>query len=261
MLTGFSDRFSGTSTVIFGRTRQGLPLEEHVWGNQDKSILFLSGLSPKDAPLSQALLRWERDLIQGEMYGGILGDFDLKSLKERCRIRLIPYLDPEIKNSNRIGIGNTEEKLRNQRYYKGLIPVEETNERGVNLNRNFNSNWIKLRKMSPERTDCGPFPESEGEVYAFSRRIREALPTGAVVLRSGQNCLFYPEQTTPKELKEAVFLGQYAALPLRRAEESDGTAFQWLHDRGIKTLEIRIEDPSRSYEKLKNLLTMCAALV
>lgn len=112
-----------------------------------------------------------------------------------------------------------------------------------------------------KRTDCGPFPESEAEVQSFTRRIKNDPPASAIVLRYGQNALYYPKGTDPKEIREAIFLGQYASLPVRPAEDTDGTAFRWLTDRGIKTAEIRWDTRSEGKEiRIRNLLTMCAAL-
>ena len=99
-----SETFYTENALRFGRSREGNDLVEHHWGNLEKSILFLSGFSEKDAPISDLLLRWKRDLFEAERYGGILGDFDLKTLKNKCKIRMIPILNPDSYKINQNGI-------------------------------------------------------------------------------------------------------------------------------------------------------------
>ncbi len=257
MEMNFQEIYPTEPPIVFGRTLSGKALEEYPWGDRDKSILFLSGFTPQDRPLSEMLFRFRHHLAEGEYYGGILGDFDLKILKNKCKIRLIPVLNPDAFNINQNGLIENQNLLKNSTKHS----LMHTNARGIDLNRNFNANWIKMRTADPQRTDLGPFPESEPEVRALTARIRQNPPAGAVLLRWGERALHYPEKATPKELREAVFLGQYASLPVSPAQDTDGTALQWLTDRGIKTVELRLpEEDQKNYLKLRDLLTMCAAL-
>ncbi|MBO5222811.1 MAG: hypothetical protein J6C26_10925 [Clostridia bacterium] len=247
----------GIRTTVYGHTGRGLPLQEYQWGNAEKSVLFLSGLHPADRPVSNLLLRWCSMLEEGCERGGILGDFNLNHLQKRCRIRLIPHLDPNIVKINRNGLSNIKENIESN-----VKPEEDRiNFRGVNLNRNFNANWIKMKKRDPLRIDCGLFPESEAEVACFVRRMKEDPPLGAVILRQGQGVLFYSLQATQKEQKEAFFLGQYGGFSVQEAFDTDGTALQWLTDRGVKTVEVGLS-PKQIEQKVKmrDFLTMCAAL-
>lgn len=264
MQTDFQGMFQTEKPLVFGRSRRGNDLEEYQWGSKEKSILFLSGFTSEDRPLSQLLLRWKSNLAEEERYGGILGDFDLKTLKNKCKIRVIPILNPDAYEINQNGLSKnysfdkkpleTNEKMPNSN-------IIRTNFRGVDLNRNFNSNWIKMRNENPQRNDIGTFPESETETAALTARLRKDLPRSAVILRYGERGLHYPKEATEKEIREAVFLGHYASLSVSPAAETDGTALQWLTDRGVKVIEVFLPgaDP-KQYPKLRDLLTMCAAL-
>ncbi len=260
----FPQIFSPGKPKVFGRSRMGRELEEYQWGDKDKSILFLSGFTAEDRPVSRLLLRWKNHLTEAEQYGGILGDFDLKALKNRCRIRLIPVLNPDCLIINRNGIQDpgifSSDPLK-IKDHKELNSVSETNLRGVNLYRNFNANWLKMKQAHPERRDLGPFPESESETASLTAHLRRDLPGAAVILRHGENALFYPDQATAKELREAVFLGHYAGLSVSPAPDAEGTPLQWLTHRGVKAIEVRLSvTEERQYPKLRDLLTMCAAL-
>ncbi|MBO5248491.1 MAG: hypothetical protein J6B54_04245 [Clostridia bacterium] len=253
--------FPDEKPTVFGRSRMGNDLEEYRWGDQEKSILFLSGFTSADRPISQLLIQWKNHLKQAEKYGEAFGDFDLKSLKNKCRIRIIPVLNPDAYVLNQNGLKE-----------KGIFPsktaknpsidsVIETNYRGVNLNQNFNANWLKMRMEHPEKKDIGPFPESEAETASLTALLRKDLPRASVILRWQNPALRYPRQALPREVREAVFLGQYSALPVSPADDNDGTAFQWLSDRGVRVLEIGLNETSpKHYARWRDLLTMCAAL-
>lgn len=264
MQTDYSGMFRTEKPTVFGRSRLGKDLEEYQWGDQDKSILFLSGFTSEERPLSELLLRWKSHLSEAERYGGILGDFDLKSLKNKCRIRLIPIFNPDAYEINRNGLRNDHPfygKLLKSKGNSADFSEIRTNLRGVDLNRNFNAGWMKMRQEDSRRDDLGPFPESETETASLTAHLRKDLPSSAILFRYGENALHYPEEATAKEIREAVFLGHYASLPVSPEKDTGGTALQWLTDRGVKAVEIRIADPDpKNYPKLRDLLTMCAAL-
>lgn len=253
MSTLFSDPVD-PKNLPYGVWKTKRLTEEHILGDMDKSILFLSGLSPEDLPLSLGLQKWFFHICNEKNSDG----FDLDHLKKRCRIRVIPALDEFSLKLNQNGIRKNENNCKNTKNQ----PDQRLNHRGVNLNRNFNANWLRMIRESPGRTDCGPFPESESAVAAAVRKIKENPPESALILMHGQNALYYPEEATEKEQKEAFFLGRYAALTVRCATDTTGTALQWLTDRGIKALELRWkgEITDRFPKTLRNLLLMCAAL-
>ncbi len=258
------DCFFPDKSTVFGRSRGGCDLTETAWGIGKNSILFLSGFSPNEAPLSRLLLQWRNDLSRQENRDGILGDFDLKLLKNKCTVHIVACINPDSFKINQNGI------FKNERFSKNTLRSSENSEndlpscknlRGVDLNRNFNSNWIKLRQSNPYRTDIGAFPESEPETAYLAARLKANLPRSAVILRQGNSGIFFPTHATEKERREADFLGDYAGLSVSPAHATDGTLLQWLTDRGCKALEIRINEiPPHQYPRFRDLLTMCAAL-
>ena len=94
---------SGEGTTVIGRSRMGRDIEELAWGDAAKSIVFLSGFGADDKPVSETLLRWKNHLDEADRYGGILGDFDLKNLRSKCRIRMIPVINPDCCKINQNG--------------------------------------------------------------------------------------------------------------------------------------------------------------
>ena len=228
--------------------------EERIWGDMEKSILFVSGFSEEDRLVASTLDTWFSNLTQAHFKGKKPGGFDLDHLKNQCRIRVLPMLKNPESDLRR---NSTENEGKNKE--KSFIEAQKS---AVDLNRNFNTNWIRLKNSPTHRDKCGPFPESEGAVASFARRIKADTPSAAVILRHGKNALFYPPQATSKEQKEALFLGQYRSVPVYRAVDTDGTALQWLTDRGIKALELHQDETflHRHGESLGNFLLMCAAL-
>ena len=259
-----NETFYPENATRFGRSRGGNDLVEHQWGNHEKSILFLTGFTEEDSPISDLLLRWERDLFEAERYGGILGDFDLKTLKNKCKIRMIPILNPDSYKINQNGLSKNFEKTENSLKSKDSYPIKPEIQKKtfiVDLNRNFNANWIKMRQKDPQNHRFGAFPESEPEVAFLTARLKEDLPKSAVILRQGEKALFHPSEATEKELREAVFLGHYASLSVTLASDTDGTPLQWLTDRGVKVIEAHLPPSTpNQYPKWRNFLTMCTAL-
>lgn len=258
------DWFFPEKSTVFGRSRGGFDLTETVWGAGKNSILFLTGFCKEEAFLSRLLLQWRNDLFQQENGDGILGDFDLKLLKNKCTVRIIACINPDSFKINQNGIsknGNfSENTLKSSENSEKNLPFCK-NLRGVDLNRNFNSNWIKLRQSNPYRTDIGAFPESEPETAYLTTHLKTNFPRSAVLLRRGNPGIFVPIQATEKERREADFLGDYSGVSVFPAHDTDGTLLQWLTDRGCKALELRIDEiPTRQYPRFRNLLTMCAAL-
>lgn len=245
-----------TAPSVFGKSRQGNDLAEYTWGEGENSILFLSGFSTGDKVLSEALLLWYRQLELSEEYGGILGDFDLKLLRNRCKIQLIPVLNPDLCKINRNGLESNEKNMEISENSENI----RTNGRGVDLNRNFNANWLCFRNKNPEGETGGPFPESEAETAAFTGHLRRSLPQRTVILRGGSPLLLYPERATAKELREIIFLGQYGGFPVQCATDTDATPLQWLSDRKITVAELHCDRTDRRDPKLRDFFTMCAAL-
>ena len=235
-----NETFYTENATRFGRSRGGNDLVEHQWGNHETSILFLSGFTQEDAPISDLLFRWKRDLFEAERYGGILGDFDLKTLKNKCKIRMIPILNPDSYKINQNGLLKNSEKPLESKNFTSKIPPIKKKHFEVDLNRNFNANWIKMRQKDPQNPRFGAFPESEPEVALLTARLKENLPKSAVILRKGERTLFHPSEATEKELREAVFLGHYASLSVALASDTDGTPLQWLTDRGVKAIEVHL---------------------
>lgn len=250
----------------YGKTWMGAPLEEYRWGDRETSAVFVSGFTSSDRPLCELLSRWHRDLTQAMEYGGILGDFNLKNLKPRCCVRVCPCINADALEISEKGISPDHPfagKLRGSRLNSADLTKIGTNLRGVDLNRNFNADWISYRQDHPERNDLGNFPESEAETGAFCSRMRSEPPAAALIFRIGENAVFHSEEATAEELREASFLGQYADLPVHPAPDPRGSALQWFTQSGIKAFEIHLSpiDSEQSYPRLRDLLTMTAALI
>ena len=230
---------------------------EYTWGDMEKSILFLSGFSAKDSALSAALTTWFSVLNTPSHTERFSAGFDKERLKKRCKIRIIPHLEENQSDLYRNGITKQENLL----FLSEKTSIKSAEERGIDLNRNFNANWIKMKTRDPKRKDCGPFPESERAVAALVQKIKDNPPLSILLLRHGQNTLYYPKEATQKELKEAQFLAQWGGLPLRQATDTEGTALQWMTDRGIKTLELQYTlTPENNSATLQKILFLCAAL-
>ena len=243
------------NVTLYGRTAEGLPLTERSLWSGEKSLLLITGFCPADRALSQETEAWIRDLEGAEKRGDSFLGFDLKFLKKKGKIRLVSKVDPSIDKIYRNGINKSDKNIDTNAFSENT----SYNRRGVDLYRNFGSDWLKLHRDPLHKLHCGPFPESETEVAALTSRVRKDPPHAALILRRGTRGLFYPLQATEEEIREARFLARFASISLFPCRDAEGTVLQWLTDRGIKALELREEEGSPFY--LQKLLTMCVALL
>ena len=243
------------NTTLYGRTAEGLPLTERSLWSGEKSILFVTGFCPADRALSQETETWIQDLEHAEKRGDSFLGFDLKSLKKKGKIRLISKVDPNLDKIYRNGINDSTKNVDKNAFSENIF----YNRRGVDLYRNFGSDWMKLHRDPVRKFHCGPFPESETEVAALTSLLRKDPPHAALILRHGKRGLFYPLQATEEEVREARFLARFASVSLSPCRDAEGSALQWLTDRGIKALELREEEEAPFH--LQKLLTMVVALL
>lgn len=243
------------NVTLYGRTAAGLPLTERTLWSGEKSLLAVTGFCLADDGIARQTEVWFSDLAQGEKQGETFLGFDLKSLKKRGKIRIISRFDPSTDILYRNGINKSKKSIDNN----GFSENQFYNRRGVDLYRNFGSDWIKSHRDPAFSPHCGPFPESESEVAAFTAHVRRNPPHSALILRQGSRGIFYPPQATEGELREAQFLARYAALPLFRQRDGGGTLMQWWTDRGVKVLELHGE--GEDLPCLRKFLTMCVALL
>lgn len=229
------------NTVCFGRTRTGNELTEFRIGTGARSVLFLCGFSEKDAPLSALLSTWGELLCDGSDYGEI----DRDALNGRCCIRLIPVLNPDCVKINRFGIfKNSEESWRNAVFTQNISAFSAKTKR-VDLNRNFNSDWIALRNGGISCDSCGPFPESEAEVHALCRHVKADPPNGAMILRYGRNALYRSSRCKKEDYGLLRLAARYAALPFLCAEDEAGSALGWFADRSVRTAQVALSLPRK----------------
>ncbi|NXP32464.1 CBPB2 Carboxypeptidase, partial [Leiothrix lutea] len=134
---------------------------------------------------------------------------------------------------------------------------------GTDMNRNFDAHWCGPGASHSEckETYCGPYPESEPEVKAVARFVRDHKDTikAYITMHSYSQLVLFPYSYTMKKSKdheELESLAQKAAKAIKRTTRktytpgagaqtiylAPGGSDDWAYDLGIKysfTFELR----------------------
>ena len=234
----------------YGRTVRGTKLEEQSWGDMDKSILFLSGLSGADRQVVPFLLRWWDGITGTAPLSGI----DREALRGRARLRLIANLNPDGAAAEDQNNKKPLETAENPSFDPGA-----RNARGVCVNANFNAGWIDLRNRFSTRSDLGSFPESEAESAAFCALIRSDPPAAVIFFRQGENAFIYPPGSSAEGIRAARLIGGYAGVPVRESAPSPGSAAAWLIREGISVYGFRSLPADEDAPLPGTVFTLCCA--
>ena len=210
-ITALAQQYPTLVTVrSIGKTIDERQIYDVVVGNRDaeKQLVIQGGCHAREYMTSMLVMNQAEDLLQNYWTGSYNGKSYQKMLEE-YQIHFIPMTNPDgitLSQEGLIGLNNFGTKLRIMRMYtkdrqSGRTNLDldtylekwKANANGVDLNRNFDSDWeTNLENAEPcSEKYRGPSPASEYEIQALTGLIDSLPNVQAVISYHSEGSLVY----------------------------------------------------------------------
>lgn len=194
-----------------GKTMDGRQLYDVILSsnkNAEKQLVIQGGCHAREYMTSMLVMNQAEDILRNYWTGSYNGKSYMKMLEE-YQIHFVPMTNPDgitLSQEGLIGLNNFGTKLRIMRMYtkdrqSGRTNLDldtylkkwKANANGVDLNRNFDSDWeSNLENPEPcSEKYRGPYPESEFEIQALTSLIDSLPNVQAVISYHSEGSLVY----------------------------------------------------------------------
>ncbi len=214
MLDNITDLAQQYPTLVtvrsIGKTIDGRQLYDVILGSRDaqKQLVIQGGCHAREYMTSMLVMNQAEDILRNYWTGSYNGKSYQKMLEE-YQIHFIPMTNPDgitLSQEGLLGLNNFGTKLRIMRMYtkdrqSGRTNLDldtylekwKANANGVDLNRNFDSDWeTNLENPEPcSEKYRGPSPTSEYETQALTSLIDSLPNVQAVISYHSEGSLVY----------------------------------------------------------------------
>ena len=237
------DRYKFLTMNYIGESILGRGIPMLTLGNGKKQVVYVSTFSGNEHVCASALLRFVNEYCEVKKSRGRIYNYSIDYLFATRQICVIPMLNPDGVDICINGVAD-DNVLKERLLTMNCGPRFadwRANGRGVSLDRNFNSSFLKYRALSAEQGICsgasfgfcGEYPESEPEVGALCSNIRFSGDVKAAIsLGLGCERIYYRnEQSTPvmaKSLAQAI--SRASGYKLQNEDDNErayGSFFGW----------------------------------
>ena len=240
------DRYNFLSMNYIGESILGRGIPMLTLGNGKKQVVYVGTFSGGEHICATVLLRFINEYCEVKKSRGRIYNYSIDYLFETRRICVIPML-----NTDGVDIcinGVSEDNVLKERLItmNGGSRFEDwcANGRGVSLDRNFNSDFLRYRAKSAEQGICsgtscgfcGEYPESEPETGALCSNIRYSGDVKAAIALGlgGEKVYYRTEQKCPIMAKSvAQVISRASGYKLQDdmdSEKACGSFFGWCID-------------------------------
>ncbi len=191
-IQGLIARYPFLETGVAGTSVLGRNLYYLRLGSGANQVFYTGAIHALEWITSPVLMKFAEDLLSAAATGGRIGGYDSGDIWNTSSIYIVPMVNPDGVDLVLNGLGQDNpyynELIRWNRGSTDFSAVWQANNRGVDLNHNFNAAWEQSRQASIELGITGPgptrypgpYPESEPESsaiadFARSRNFRLVL--------------------------------------------------------------------------------------
>lgn len=175
---------------VIGRSHDDRMIPMLEIGKGDDCIFCLSGMESGDGKLPEHLLSAAKEYCKSYESGWIMDEnYEVQKLLDQVRICVIPMLNPDSYEICEDGYGAIRNPIYRQMLKMQDKPTEEYkyNARGINLRRNFPTNYYQRKKINQE-------PASENETRALISIFQEYSSIGLLTFSYSKGRIIYCRQ-------------------------------------------------------------------
>lgn len=175
---------------VIGRSHDDRMIPMLEIGKGDRCIFCLSGIESGDGNLPEYLLSNIKEYCVAYESNWIMGEsYEVQRLLDKVRICAIPILNPDSYEISEKGYGAIRNPIYRQMLKMQDKPVDdyESNARGIDLRRNFPTNYYQRKKINQE-------PASENETRALINIFQEYSSEGLLTFSYSRGKIIYCRQ-------------------------------------------------------------------
>ena len=279
-ITGLQQQYSSLVSVsVIGSTADGRQIYDMMIGSSDakRQIVIQAGCHAREYMTSQVLMANAERFLKNYWSGSYAGKSYSELLDSYC-IHIIPMLNPDGITLSQYGINginnpSVKARIRNiynkdlregvtSRSFDSYLRSWKCNALGVDLNRNFDSDWAGQNMI--KRPSCagyaGPSAASESEVKALSGLVESLNDVQAVIsYHSSGSCVYWAYGQTGEFRnvcnRMASDLGSLTGYYLINGDDRGGGCSNWVAGKGLRaaTLEIGSGDSPLPLSQLSDI--------
>lgn len=232
-------RYNTLSITSIGLTVLGKSIPMITFGKGKKEILYIGCINGCDYIAGSLMLRFINEYCELKKSNRRIYNLSLHSMEETRTIHIIPMLNPDGVNYSAKGV-REDNPLKARLYQMNRgddFSLWCANARGVDLDRNFNVDYIDYKKQEGSKSGGAPSgfagvnPESEPESAAFAGYMRYNDKLKLVLsFKCGHDSVSYIEdEGIPRSRSIAQSLSRISSKPLVESSRDDirGSLIGW----------------------------------
>lgn len=229
----FAARYDFIDRIYIGRSIRGRELYCVRLGKPDATpVLYVGAHHGMEHITSAVLLRYINEYCDSLWRGGRMYGIDMRYMYAERSVYVLPMLNPDGVELSMHGASEESPLYERQLKMNGGADFThwQANERGVDLNHNYNAGFDEYKKIEREvgivggpTKYSGEYPESEPETSALTTLIRTVCPELILTLHSQGEEIFYTSGGTAPHASKRIgrIISEMTGYAL---SEPDGTA-------------------------------------
>lgn len=216
-------------TTVIGRTAGGRDIPLIQIGRAEEYVLFTAAFHGSEHITTFLLLKFIEEICDAIKNDAPLAGFNIRRIMTGRGILFAPVVNPDGVEISIHGFpksGYSVESLRS--ICKGDHRKWNANQRGVDINHNFDADWVSLHRKERDAGIYGPAmtrfggykPESELETQALTRLCRTVRIRHALAFHSQGEVIYwnYGQKIPPRAQKMAEIMSSSSGYELDTPE-------------------------------------------
>ncbi|MEG2198743.1 MAG: M14 family zinc carboxypeptidase [Anaerovorax sp.] len=231
-----------------GKSVEGRALTTIEFGNGNKHIYLFGSHHAREYISTTYIMKFVNESAYAAKTGINPTKYDIRNMLNQVTFHIIPMVNPDGVNLVQNGIESVSPAFREK---VRAMPINDSkygyrswksNINGVDLNRNYPSNWVGFKSKNASSLYPGPYPASEPEVQAVMNYMRNYAPEAIVATHSQGQLIYWsnPENQLGDIGRKIIKSSGFRPIMNRSQDAKAGFLSNYARDTYHK-LEITIE--------------------